>query len=230
MNSTITPQESTVSCEPDSAAIFACAQSLWDACQAEAARNSSINLSEDYNGYDQFMREIMRIATLFENWACEHVEFTAWGEVWPYYLGDNFGAACLDAVFASHLARFDENDCLRVALRLRLPVKVTVGVPVPVNIEAANPVAGSAFVSFKIQTIRSIAGDSDFVALTADDEPFDEEYGAPYFGLYGVGAEGLSEHIADRTTYAEALTLARKLAPGIKFPSSPTLLDSFPHA
>jgi hypothetical protein len=91
---------------PDPAAVFASALSLWQASQNRASKEQ-LNLSECYNGMDQFLREIMRIANQFEAWACLHI---------------------------------------------------------------------------------------------------------------GVGGNGLIEHIADRETYSEALSLARKLAPGVAFP------------
>jgi len=212
------------SSEPDSAAVFACAQSLWEAVEGEAARNSIVSLAKDYNGFDQFMREIMRIGKLFEDWACEHVEFAEFTEVWPYYLVGNFGEACLSVVFASHLASFEEEDCLRVALHLKLPVMVQDGLPVPVDLKAANPVLGSAFVAFRIQSLRLRR--DDVVPFVANDEPFDDECGPLFFGLYGIEAHGRSEHIADRSTYRDMLNLVQKLAPCVEFPKSPTLLDS----
>jgi hypothetical protein len=54
-------------------------------------------------------------------------------------------------------------------------------------------------------------------ALTWDDDPYDPAFGPPFFGLYGVTAAGLSEHIADRPTLAAAMTLATNLAPGVSF-------------
>lgn len=54
-----------------------------------------------------------------------------------------------------------------------------------------------------------------------DDEPFDEEFGPPYFGLIGVDGDGKLEHIAARWTYSEALSLAQKLAPGVALPVTP---------
>lgn len=62
--------------EPDPAAIFACAHSLWDACQKAIAADSKLNLGEAYNGMDQFMRELMRVAAQFENWSCQHLDFS----------------------------------------------------------------------------------------------------------------------------------------------------------
>ena len=63
---------------------------------------------------------------------------------------------------------------------------------------------------------------------TPRDEPDDDEFGAVFFGLYGLEVDGVAEHIADRDSYAQALALAEKLAPGVGFPLDPTLLDSFP--
>lgn len=65
--------------------------------------------------------------------------------------------------------------------------------------------------------MRDALDDEITEPFTLDDEPFDENFGAPYFGLYGVDAGGVLEHIADRRTYAESVSLAQKLAPGIVF-------------
>ena len=201
---------------PDPAAVFGCALSLWQECK-KAVANEGLNLSECYNGGDEFMRAVMRTATRFENWASLHIAFENIDDVWPYMMEDKFGAACVSAMGAENLAHFDDNDCLRVALLLGLPVKSSAGLPVPIDRVAPNPMAGSAFHAFRIQTVRDSLEDEITEPFTLDDEPFDENFGAPYFGLYGVDADGLLEHIADRRTYTEAVILAQKLAPGITF-------------
>jgi hypothetical protein len=206
---------------PDPAGIFACALSLWHECKQHAAANASLNLSESYNGMDQFMREVMRIASQFETWACKHVHFDDFSEIWPYHLEESFGKACLAVILPSALAEFDETDCLRVAMHLKLPIIIDDELRVPIDVKAMNPVPGSAFREFRIQTARDSIEDDDSAPFTPDDDPFDEEFGAPYVGLYGISDDGLLEHIADRRTYAEAVTLARKLAPGVEFPQEP---------
>jgi hypothetical protein len=47
--------------EPDSAAVFSIALSLWEICERQS-RETGFNISECYKGVDQFMREVMRIA------------------------------------------------------------------------------------------------------------------------------------------------------------------------
>ena len=205
--------------QPDPAAIFAMAQSLWEACQKQAARDSKINLSEAYHGMDQFMREIMQVASRFESWSCQFIDFTQLDEPWPYLLQDHFGDACLQFRSATDLAAFAEPDCLRVALNLRLPVGRDHGLPVPVDLWADLPARDgtSGFHAFRIQTIRDDLSGPDCTAFNWDDDPYDPVFGPPYFGLYGVHATGLAEHIADRPTLAAALTLAAHLAPGVNF-------------
>jgi hypothetical protein len=198
----------------DPAAVFAAAFSLWESINDEAAHDPKLNLSECYNGMDQLMREVMRIGNLFEAWSCAHVEFDELNDVWPYLLQDRFGAACLKVLLPTALASFDDSDSLRVALQLRLPVRPEAGLPVPVDVWIKNPINESPFRQFRIQTVRNHVEDNEVVPYTADDEPFDPDYGEPYFGLYGVEAGGRMEHIADRTTYADAVNLAEKLAPG----------------
>ena len=77
---------------------------------------------------------------------------------------------------------------------------------------------GSEFRSFRIQTVRDNLEEDECCPFTIDDEPFDPEFGAPYFALYGVLKDEFLEHIADRKTYSAALHLAKQLAPGIAFP------------
>jgi hypothetical protein len=62
---------------------------------------------------------------------------------------------------------------------------------------------------------------SDMVPFTLADDPFDQAFGPPIFGLYGVGDDGLLEHVADFSTSTDAVGLVRKLAPGIGFPDKP---------
>jgi hypothetical protein len=212
------PGNATV--DPDSAAVFSIALSLWEACEKNW-RENHFNISACYNGVDQFMREVMRIANQFENWACCHVDFNEFNEVWPYYLGDNFGATCLSVMSLECLMDFDEDDCLRVALGLKLPVISDGKLPIPIDLTAVNSVTGSAFHKFRIQTVRNSLEDNEPVPFVAGDDPFDEDFSDLYFSLYGVDMTGLLEHIADRRSYNEILRLAEKLAPGIEFPVSP---------
>ena len=163
----------------------------------------------------------MRVATLFEEWATKHIDFGQTDEVWSYYLEERFGRACVATVGAAGLSEFGEAECVSVALRLRLPIKCLGPLVAPLSLNAANPVPGSAFVDFCIQAMRPFMEDGGVIPLSFVDDPFDKEFGPPFFGLYGVGADGLSEHITDRKTYADVRGLALKLAPGIEFPEVP---------
>ena len=188
--------------------------------------NERLNLSECYNGGDEFMRVVMRTANRFEKWASLHINFGKINDVWPYMMEDKFGAACVSVMGAESLTHFDDSDCLRVALHLRLPVNVSDGLPVPVDVSAENPVSGSVFRAFRILTVRRFGEDADCEPFTLDDDPFDEEFSPPFFGVYGVGEDGLREHIADRHTYAQAVSLVCNLIPGIKFPDTPPFLPA----
>lgn len=202
---------------PDPAAVFASALSLWQECQKQAKSDRTINFSAGYNGFDEFMRQIMRVANQFESWACAHVNFNEISDVWPYLLQDKFGQQCLSAILPTGLAAFGESDCLRIAMRLRLPILQDEKLPLPVDLIAPNPLANSPFKKFRIQSVRNHIDGDDVSPYTWDDEPFDENFDVSYFALYGVGEDGLLEHIADRTTCAEAVNLALKIAPGIDF-------------
>jgi hypothetical protein len=204
--------------QPDPAAVFACAKSLHDACLERANADPGLNLSEAYQGMDSFMRELMRVGEMFENWACRHVAFEKLTDVWPYLLEDRFGDACLETMYADSLGSFDSDDCLRVAFELRLPMWMDGSLPLPVCVEVPNPLSGAEFKRVRIQTVRQQLDEEGGIApFTEDDNPFDEDYGAPIFGIYGV-KDALLEHIADRSTYQEARDLMTDLLPGIDFP------------
>jgi len=168
------------------------------------------------------MREVMRVAGLFEGWAAHHISFEENDDVWPYLLEDKFGPACLEIIGVSGLVEFDRNDCLRVALRLQLPVRHDGCLPVPVLEEIDNPIANAAFRTLRIQTVRDHRRSCNIAPFTLDDEPFDREYTKPYFAFYGVFGSGKIEHIADRKTYVGAVDLARQLIPGLAFTPCPT--------
>jgi hypothetical protein len=202
----------------DPAAVFACASSLYNACTKAAAGDPSMNLSEAYHGGDQFMREVMRVGELFESWACKHVDFDALNDVWPYLLEGRFGEACLEFMDAGAFAGFTEEDCLRVAFRLRLPISVDGGVPVPVFLEREHPNSTAAFRFIRIRTVWDALDESGVESFNWEDDPFDEEYSSPYFGIYGVDEDGTVEHIADRDRYSAARELIEMLVPGIGFP------------
>jgi hypothetical protein len=215
-------------CDADPAAVFACAVSLWEACDKAAGDDPELNLSDAYSGIDQLMREVMRIGEMFERWACRYVVFELLSDVWPYFLEDRFGGACLGLLEPGALAGFNENDCLRIAYQLRLPMRADGSLCLPVDVRAVNPISDSAFKEFRIQTVRENPADAEVVRFTEEDDPFDEELGGPYFRLSGVGDDGLPEPIADRGTYAEARSLAQKLAPGMEVPEEPVCFPASP--
>ncbi len=108
---------------PDPAAVFAAATSLWEECHKKATSEPRINLSDCYSGMDGLMRETMRIAALFETWSCKHINFAELNDVWPYLLQDRFGKECLSVLLPDGLSVFDDSDCRRVAARLGLSLR-----------------------------------------------------------------------------------------------------------
>jgi hypothetical protein len=205
----------------DPAAIFAAATSLRSACDAAATADPSLNLSECYHGYDQLMREVMRIGMLFERWACVYVAFEELGECWPYFLEDHFGAACLEVLSAESMTSFDESDCLKVAMELRLPVWVDDALPLALDVSGAHPMAFAAFRKLRIQTVRKCLATGEFEVFAPGDDPFDPEWNELRYSLYGIDEEDCCEHIADRNTYQSARILAGSLIPGIHLPVRP---------
>lgn len=212
MNSPTSPAPNHI----DPAAVFASALSLWNACHLYAKR-TELNLSDSLNGIDELMRLVVRVANQFETWSCQHVDFNELTDVWPYMLEDKFGDACVDIISPALLDSFNNRDCFRVAMRLRLPIIRDGNLPIPVDVTAPNPTPNSLFRSFRIQTVRTSNEYGDVSVYAWDDDPFDGEFSEPYFGLYGVFEDGTVEHIADRRTYLEAVFLAKNLAPTVGF-------------
>lgn len=200
--------------EVDPAAVFAIASSLRKACEERLKHDPALNLAEAYNGWDQFTRELMRVAVMFEEWACMHVAFDHMEDAWSYYLDNCFGEACLAGMDASAIASFDADDCLRVAFRLLLPVWENGELPIPVDVVVDNTCADSAFKAFRIQTVRDFLSEPLVVPYTDSDCPFDENLGERYFGIYGIDEDGFLEHIADRVSYGLARELVLKMVPG----------------
>lgn len=104
----------------DPAAIFAIAISLWNECHKHASPGC---LSDSYSGMDGLMREVMRVAERFEDWACIWVAFEELSDVWPYLLEDKFGRECLSVLTPRRLMDFDDHDCARIAARLGLSLR-----------------------------------------------------------------------------------------------------------
>lgn len=104
-------------CDP--AAVFGIAASLDKFASGSAFKG---NISETYNGGDQFMREIMKVGERFETWASAHVDFASNVDVWPYMLQDKFAIA-LDAARPDAIMILDKltpEDFAAVAAELGL--------------------------------------------------------------------------------------------------------------
>lgn len=206
----------------DPAAVFACAVSLRDTCE-EMAGQQSLNLSEVFNGIDEFWRVMMRVGTRFEAWACENVAFDSLPEVWPYLLMERFGAACLDWMPLEDLDGFDDQDGVSVAMKMNVPLVYRESLGLPLDLMVPNPVAGSAFVHWRIQTVRWDAEAESMVPVLYGGDPPEVDAEAVVVALYGIEADGRLEHVRDSKTYAEARALAMKLAPGVAFPEVPVV-------
>jgi hypothetical protein len=135
-------------------------------------------------------------------------------------LGDRFGNSCLQVLSPTELESFGDHDCLCVALRLRLPIQLAGNLRIPIDVAALNPVHRSEFKAFRIQTVRWVRSEGCIVPFTLDDDPDDEDFDPPFFGVYGITQDVEMEHITDRDTYSEAVELVMKLAPGIQLPTN----------
>lgn len=198
----------------DPAAIFAIATSLRKACELKERSNSILNLSESYKGWDQFTRELMRVGTLFEEWACEYVAFAYLDDVWSYLLEQFFGESCLRVIEADALASFGSRECLLLTFDMKIPVWCDTELPVPFQKMIANTVNESPFRSFFVQTARMSFLTMTMIPFLEEDNPFEENLGRRVFGIYGVERSGKLEIITYRASYREARLLILKLAPG----------------
>ena len=210
----------------DPAAVFACAFALRRACLDLEESDPSFNVSELYNGFDQFLREIMRVGELFETWAIAHVLFEELEEVWPYLLEDRFAGACLTTRSPASLSSFDVSDCFSVALKLKLPLHGKNGLPIPIDLLRQNPLTSSRFRSYQIRSVREHMTDKEVHPFGPYDDPTDKSYGEIFYGLYGIEESGEAEHIADRSSYAEARSLAHAVVPRVGFPCQPVINPS----
>lgn len=207
--------------ESDPAAVFAAATSLWQACHQREANDPALNLAAAYQGMDELMRVVMRVAEYFEAWACRHVVFTHIDATWSYLLIDRFGAACLKAIPPTALSTFNSVACLCVSFHLRLPLRADGSLPLPVDVRASHPAPNSGFAELRIQSVRDELASDQTIPFTEDQDPFDTAMGPPYFALYGRSNNDLWEHIADRKSYSEARLLALKLVPNLEIPITP---------
>ena len=207
--------------QTDPAAVLACALSLQSAYLNLQDKDPSFNISESYNGRDQFMREIMRVGELFEAWSAAHVHFDEFGEVWPYMLEEKFADACLKTIHPGALSSFDDADCFCTAIHLKLPLHGRNGLPIPVDLRRQNPLSASRFRFFQILSVRKHLGDNHIHPFSSMDDPADQSYGKIFYGLYGINGHGEAEHIADRHSYSDARSLAVALIPNLGFPEFP---------
>ncbi len=55
------------------------------------------NLSDVYEGHDEFMRRVMTLARAFETWCCRHVDWKIGvDDCWAYFLEDRLGPHVFD--------------------------------------------------------------------------------------------------------------------------------------
>ena len=152
--------------------------------------------------------------------------FEALTDVWPYLLMDRFGEACLTKVPLEAMADLGSDDLPVVAMHMEVPLMYREGSNLPLDLVAPNPVAKSAFVQWRIQTVRGRREEAKMEPMRYGDDPHDPEYEPPVVALYGVDATGELEHLRDSASYAEARSLVMKLAPGVAFPEMPLVTAS----
>lgn len=201
--------------DSDLASVFGATLSLWEATHERAQSEQFETLSACYSGMDGLMREVLRVGTMFETWSCRHVDFEALGEVWPYFMHDRFGEACLNVRCYTALESFDEADCLHVALQLRLPLRPDPDWLPAVDLIADNPVLNTHYRQFRVRSMRLSRVTDEVTLFDFENDPFDGDHARPFYSLFGIDQKGTSEHIADRNAPEEIIDLANKLVPDI---------------
>ncbi len=111
----------------DPAALLGAAMSLYLEGHKQANAEGN-NLSDTYSGGDEFMRQCMRVAEVFETWAGDHVDFDGTVDCWPYLLEGKFGRAVIELAWLFTLDTFKPEHCQAVAKRLGLPL---MAIPAP---------------------------------------------------------------------------------------------------
>jgi hypothetical protein len=106
----------------DPADIVAVIISLNDTAR-ELSKSGNADISEAYQGVDQFMRETIRVAEQFEQWACSHVLFDDFGEVFPYFIEDKFGKALHELYGITCLRDINSDAFPKIAEHLHIPFK-----------------------------------------------------------------------------------------------------------
>lgn len=108
----------------DLAAEFGAATSVRRMGEALAHTHGN-DLSEAYQGGDEFMRQCMRVGRDFESWCCVYVDWeTGIDECWPYFLEDRFGAVAISVAGSEcHLDRLGPTHWVKIARRLKLPLR-----------------------------------------------------------------------------------------------------------
>lgn len=105
--------------KPDPAAILGCAISLFT-CANGVAETQDLDLSEAYQGFDEFMRAVYRFAHRFEAYACENVEdFDAINHCWPYLLEEEFGRVVMEFLRPTELNGQSDAVLAKILQRLR---------------------------------------------------------------------------------------------------------------
>jgi len=121
---------SEIACDP--AAIYCMTRSLMD--QLQINRSESESISGHYEGWDNAIRECVRVSTMFERWCCQHIDFDEFNGVWPYEMEDKFGEAVFEHQESKfQLESFSEHDCGYVASILGLKLGADINSRTPAN-------------------------------------------------------------------------------------------------
>lgn len=76
--------------QSDPAAEFAVAISVYKGLTDRVVAGEDLDLSEPFQGGDEFMRTCVHLGKQFEAWACHNVDFEQLVDVWPYLLEEKF--------------------------------------------------------------------------------------------------------------------------------------------
>ncbi|MDZ4744186.1 MAG: hypothetical protein SGI98_12320 [Verrucomicrobiota bacterium] len=107
---------------PDPAAIFGAAISLWIQANQMEDTDENFCISDIFSGRDGFMWVIMNVTKRFEEWSCNYINFEMIDEPWPYILEEQFGPSCANCISFSLLGKIDNNDFMKIALDMNIPL------------------------------------------------------------------------------------------------------------
>jgi hypothetical protein len=202
---------------PDKAAELGIAMGVYN----HYSYKSDLDISNEYNGADEFMRRCQHLGQVFEAWCCAHVNFSRMIEIWPYYAEDYIGPS-VDKLLVERCvpASWSEEELLALAVLLHLPVRVrtTENVSFSMEWEAQNW-SSDEIKLYQVRTVRHSTDGKSVEHYTHEHvlaRPVPPIWLTPnpvLFALYGAQdkEDTTWEFLFERQSYAELYSLVKRL-------------------